>query len=81
MKTTVEIADELLQEAKSVASKERSTLRALVEEGLRWVLGQRRHGRTFRLRDASVGGKGVQPGVTEGSWDAIRDLIYSGRGS
>ena len=41
MKTTVDIADALLTEAKAQAQKEGSTLRALMEEGLRDVLRRR----------------------------------------
>ena len=81
MKTTVEIAEDLLQRAKAVAHKERTTLRALLEEGLRWALARRRKRSGFRLEDASVPGKGVQPGVTEGEWGTVRDSIYTGRGS
>ena len=46
MKTTVEIADALLKEAKSVAAREHATLRELLEEGLRQVL----KGRKRKLR-------------------------------
>jgi hypothetical protein len=81
MKTTVEIADDLLRQAKTVAVTERTTLRALLEEGLRWALAKRRRRGRFKLRDASVPGKGVQPGVIEGDWAALRDTIYTGRGS
>lgn len=81
MKTTVEIAEDLLRQAKAVAHRERTTLRALLEEGLRWALGKRRRKGGFHLRDASVGGKSVQPGVNEGDWGAVRDSIYAGRGS
>jgi hypothetical protein len=81
MKTTVELADDLLRAAKVLAAKERRTLRALLEEGLRWVLGRRRRQRSFRLRNGSVRGRGVQPGVVEGNWEAVRDSIYKGRGS
>ncbi len=42
MKTTIEIADALLSEAREVARRERSTLRAVVEEGLRVALARRR---------------------------------------
>ena len=38
MKTTLELPDELLIEAKKAAAEQRRPLRALVEEGLRMVL-------------------------------------------
>jgi hypothetical protein len=81
MKTTVELSDALLEEAKSVASRERTTLRAIVEEGIREVLKKRKRRGVFRLRKASFRGKGLQPGLTEGSWETVRDLIYEGRGT
>ena len=80
MKTTIEIADALLEEAKTAAKRGRTTLRALVEDGLRRVLGERRTQKEFRLRKASFPGKGLQPEVGEGSWERIRDTIYEGRG-
>jgi hypothetical protein len=81
MKTTIDIAEPLLSEAKQVAAGEGITLRELVEEGLRTVLTGRRQRRRARLRDASFQGQGVQPGVREGDWDTIRAAIYEGRGS
>ena len=81
MKTTVDIQDDLLDEAKALAARQKTTLRSLLEEGLRWVLSQRTRRGRFQLQDASVGGKGVQPGIEEGVWDQIRDRIYKGRGS
>jgi hypothetical protein len=80
MKTTVEISDELFAVAKEAAHREGSTLRALIEEGLHVVLERRREPRPFALREASFGGRGLQPGVSEGSWERIRELIYEGRG-
>ncbi len=41
MKTTIEIAEGLLTEARARAQREGTTLRALVEEGLRRVLQER----------------------------------------
>lgn len=38
MKTTIEIADELFNRARKRAQRDQTTLRALVEEGLRRVL-------------------------------------------
>lgn len=80
MKTTVEIADTLLAEAKQVADRERTTLRSLVEEGLRQVLQDRKRKPAFRLRDASYRGRGLRPEVAEGQWDTIRAMAYEGRG-
>ena len=81
MKTTVEISDSLLASAKRLASRERTTVRALVEEGLQRVLGQRERPEPFRLRKASFRGEGLQPDVGEGSWERIRGLVYEGRGA
>ena len=81
MRTTVEIANSLLREAKRVAAKERTTVRALLEEGLRRVLKEHRRKPRFRLRDASYGKGGLRPDVEEGSWERRRDLTYQGRGS
>lgn len=80
MKTTVELSAPLLKEAKAIAAREGTTLRVLLEEGLRESLARRRRGRRFRLRDTSVGGKGLQPGVDLSNWEQIRSLIYEGRG-
>lgn len=81
MKTTIEIPDALLAEAQKVARRERTTLRALVEEGLRRTVEIRRQRRTFRLRDASVGGEGLTPEFAGGAWERVRDAIYQGRGA
>jgi len=80
MKTTVEISDALLREAKRVAARDETTVRALIEEGLRHSLNARNDKRRFRLRDASYGKGGLRPEVEDGSWERLRDMIYEGRG-
>jgi hypothetical protein len=82
MKTTLEISDPLLREARKVAARENTTLRALVEQGLRQVVAEKKKPRTaFRLRDASVHGQGLHPDVAGKSWSEILDMSYEGRGS
>ncbi len=80
MKTTLEISDPLLREARKLAARERTTLRALVEQGLRQVVAKRTSARAFRLRKASFKGQGLRPELRESSWDRLRDLAYEGRG-
>ena len=78
-KTTLDISDPLLRDAKKLAAAEGTTLRALVEQGLRNVVADRKRGQSFRLRKASFRGQGLNPDL-EGGWQQIRDLSYEGRG-
>ena len=81
MKTTVEIADSLLEDARKLAAREGTTLRALMEQGLRHVVAERRRrAGAFRLRKASFKGQGLQPGVAGASWERIREMAYESRG-
>jgi hypothetical protein len=79
-KTTVELSDGLLREAKRVALKERTTVKALIEQGLRLVIRERRRG-GFTLRPASFAGDGLVAGRSLQDWSAIRDQIYAERGA
>ena len=58
MKTTIEIPDSLLNEARRAAAKRGTTLRSLVEEGLRRVLGEGPEPQVSRLRKVTFGGAG-----------------------
>lgn len=80
MKTTVEIADPLFQQAKALASKEGLSFRALVEEGLRAVIEARTktESKPFRLRDGSFQfGQGLQSGL---KWTDLSALAYEDGG-
>lgn len=81
MKTTIEIADALLLDARHVADREGTTLRALIEEGLREALRQRDTRPPFRLRDASFRGEGLQGEFATQDWPALRAAAYEGRGA
>lgn len=79
MKTTVELPDALVREAQEVARAEGTTLRTLVEDGLRVALERRQAGTRFRLPDASVDGHGLRPEFRDASWEDIRAAIYGDR--
>ncbi len=82
MKTTIDIADALLVEAKAKADRDGTTLRAVVEQGLRLVLagsaGTGPQAEAFELRPYGSGG--LVGGL---EWDDVLDEVrdeQSGRG-
>ena len=80
MKTTVDISDSLLEEARQQANLERTSVRSLVEEGLRKILADRKKQTDFRLRKVTFKGNGLQAHLTDAPWEQIRDISYEGRG-
>ena len=80
MKTTVEIGDALCEEAKSVAVEEGTTLRELIEAGLRHEIERRRSRAAFKLSKKSFRGEGLQSEFQDGSWSRMREAAYEGRG-
>ena len=80
MKTTVETPDTLMKEARKLASRQHTTLRVLIVEGLRRVLTERRISAGFQLRKASFKGNGLQAEVAGAPWERLRDMLYEGRG-
>lgn len=81
MKTTIQIPDSLLEEARKITVKEKTTLKALVEEGLRLIVAKHKRTGVFRLRKASFKGKGLQSHLEGAPWERIREEIYEGRGA
>lgn len=81
MKTTVDIAPALLEEAKRAAAERGVTLKELLETGLRQVLesGGRRE-RKYVFRTHTFRGQGLQEGLQEGDWRQIVERSYEGRG-
>jgi hypothetical protein len=80
MKTTVEISDALLAEARKVAVRERITVRTLIEQGLRHAIAQRKKRGRFHLRKATFKGNGLVAAARGHSWEQLRELAYEGRG-
>ncbi|MGH7233708.1 MAG: type II toxin-antitoxin system VapB family antitoxin [Nitrospiraceae bacterium] len=80
MKTTIQIPDSLFEEARKLAHRERTTLKALVEQGLRRIVSERKRRNGFHLRKVTFKGQGLQPHLAGASWEHIRELSYEGRG-
>ena len=80
MKTTIDISDAILEQARKLAAREGVTVKALVELGLRRIIAERKAGGAFRLRKASFKGAGLQPGIRDATWEQLREVAYEGRG-
>ena len=78
MKTTVEIADPLLQQAKAEAHRRGTTLRSLIEEGLRRGIAEPA-ATAYVLPDCSVDGDGPTDLWLSSAWDDKLEIIYEGR--
>ncbi|MDQ3318867.1 MAG: type II toxin-antitoxin system VapB family antitoxin [Actinomycetota bacterium] len=75
MKTTIDIADGLLEEARARAKAEGTTVRALAERGLREVLTERAPEKPWRFEPVT-GELHPEPGVDLRNWDQVREIIY-----
>ena len=80
MKTAINISNPLYEEACRVARDEHTTVKALVEEGLRHTLAEHKKRIPFTLRCASFKGRGLQPEFADASWERIRGAVFKGRG-
>lgn len=81
MKTTIELPDELLDQARLVASREGSSLRRLVEEGLQRTLEARERRGKRPVEFPIYGGSGLTEAFEGAGWARIRDEIYRDRGA
>lgn len=79
MKTTIEIADDLFERTQQLARKEKTTFRALTEQGLRAVLNERQLKTRKRKWQPITRGGGLNPEFKNWNWEKIRDLIYETR--
>jgi hypothetical protein len=80
MKTTVDIADPILRQAKRLASQRGTTLKVVIEDALRDALAKGAATRKRPVRTHVVEGRGLKSGL---SWDdlaSLRDGAYEGRG-
>jgi len=71
MKTTIDLSDELFSAAKAHAARHGITLRAVIEQSLARTLRESKLNRGFKLKDASVRGKGLAPAARALPWSAV----------
>ncbi len=81
MKTTIDIASNILERSRELARREGTTLRSMVEEGLELVLERRQARRRTPVKPVTFRGKGLTPQFRNAGWDRIRNAAYEGRGS
>lgn len=81
MKTTIDIADDLLLRAKQEAKASQTTLRSLIEAGLREILGRSSASKRKPVEAVTYRGEGLQPEFKGKGWDAMREAIYGNTGS
>lgn len=74
MKTTIEIADNLLTRAKARAREQHITLRSLIEKSLATTLEQPLP--TTKVSPVTFKGNGLSREFEDASWEKIRDAIY-----
>lgn len=80
MKTTVEIPDPVLDAARELARREGTTVKALIERGLRREIAVGQEPVAFKLRKASFNGNGLRKDQRDVSWERLREIAYDERG-
>lgn len=81
MRTTLDIDDELLKDAKKLAAERGTTLTAVMEDALRIVVrraAEPKPRRRVRLPTFGVPGEGFPPGVDISDNAALRELMDEG---
>lgn len=73
MKTTIELPDHLLAEAKQRALDEKRTLKDVLSTALEQYLHQGTPPAKFQLKMITTKGEGLQ---VPNDWETIRDMIY-----
>lgn len=81
MKTTIDIADHIMEQSRQIARDQRLTFRELVEQGLLLAVEEHSRSRTRSISPVTVNGKGLSPEFRKADWSRIRDAAYKGHGA
>lgn len=80
MKTTIDIADNIMERSRQVVQAGNVTFRDLVEEGLLLVIDRREQAKKKQIKPVTVKGNGLSDAFRNASWDQIRHAAYEGHG-
>jgi hypothetical protein len=75
VRTTIDVPDDLLAEAKARAAREGRTLSAVVGDALRGAFARADESRRAPVRLTTFRGEGVRPGVDLDDGAALLDLL------
>lgn len=79
MKTTIDVNDDLLIEAKRTLKDKKQTLESILETALQQFLEEAEaNKKPFKLRKHTFRGQGLQLDIKEDYWAAIKELAYKG---
>jgi len=81
MKTTIDVADNILERARAFSKEESISLKVMVEEGLKHVLETHGTRKPQKVRPVTFNGEGLSPEFAHVGWSEIRDAAYQGRGA
>lgn len=76
LKTTIDLSDELAEQAKALALRERTTLREVIERGIRLAVEEAMDGSQYHLPDLSVKGRGLQREFRGKNWKSVLEAAY-----
>lgn len=80
MKTTFDIASNILSRSRELAKREHVPLKGLVEEGLLLVIERHESRPTEKVRPVTFRGNGLSREFSDASWRDLRDAAYAGHG-
>ena len=78
MRTTVDVASNILRRSKELARRDHTTLRELIHEGLELVLERRQARSKAAVKPVTFRGQGLGLQFRGARWSRIRDAAYEG---